>query len=199
MERQHTNKVENIKDILLLLLYVPGVTQKFNEPIRGRTRITKLMFLFVQEYYKRFDFDKKIHESPEKLFVPYKYGPFSEELFSNLEFFENIDFISGEPDARGDVPLAEIEEMEEFDEGLLLENLPSARSDREYQEDVFRLTKKGENYAQQLYDDLSERQKDALRDLKTKYGSISLFSLLQYVYKLYPKYTTESEITGRFP
>ena len=40
------NIINNRKDILLLLLYSPGVTEQINEPIKGRTRILKILFIF---------------------------------------------------------------------------------------------------------------------------------------------------------
>ena len=47
-------KLNNRKDILLLLLYSPGKTGKFNEPIVGKTRLIKMLFLFKKEALSHF-------------------------------------------------------------------------------------------------------------------------------------------------
>ena len=45
---ENKSAINNRKDILLLLLYSPGVTEKYNEPIKGRTRILKMLFIFFK-------------------------------------------------------------------------------------------------------------------------------------------------------
>ena len=46
--------LNNRKDILLLLLYSPGKTGNPNEPIVGRTRLIKMLFLFKKEALAHF-------------------------------------------------------------------------------------------------------------------------------------------------
>ena len=41
--------IDNRKDVLLLLLLSPGQSQEKNEPISGRTRYMKLVYLFYKE------------------------------------------------------------------------------------------------------------------------------------------------------
>ena len=40
--------IESFTDLLIALLYAPGRTGAANEPIEGRTRIQKLLFLLQQ-------------------------------------------------------------------------------------------------------------------------------------------------------
>ena len=47
-------KIDNRKDFLLLLLYSDGVSKALNEPVVGRTRLTKMLFLFKQEILAKF-------------------------------------------------------------------------------------------------------------------------------------------------
>ena len=196
MPTQKEVRVENSKDLLLLLLYTPGTTGGVNEPIRGKTRLTKLMFLFLTEYYKKFDFDKKIKHAPE--FIPYKYGPFSKDVFEDLEFFENIGFVETTPEVVPEISGAEIEELTRFNEEITIGSASYESSSYEYEEEIYRLTGRGCEYAERLFSDLSKKQKDALVQLKKKYGSVPLYALLEYVYNTYPDFAVKSEIRDRY-
>ena len=44
----------NSKDLLLSFLYSPGQTDEYNEPIVGRTKLTKMMYLFEKQIYNKF-------------------------------------------------------------------------------------------------------------------------------------------------
>jgi uncharacterized protein YwgA len=63
------------KDWILMLLFAGGKKQRYNEPIAGKTRLMKELFLFlmrsgdVRGFYA---------------FKPYKYGPHSDEAWRNL-------------------------------------------------------------------------------------------------------------------
>ena len=46
------------KKLLLLLLYAPSEKEKFNDPISGRTRLMKMVFLFKEELCSDFMKDK---------------------------------------------------------------------------------------------------------------------------------------------
>jgi len=48
------SRITNRRDILLLLLYSPGVSSQVNEPIAGRTRLVKMLFLFKKELLGQF-------------------------------------------------------------------------------------------------------------------------------------------------
>ncbi len=62
--------------LLLLILVAGGETRKYNEPVAGRTKLMKELFLLQQR-------DKKV--APRYDFKPYDYGPFSQQIWSDLE------------------------------------------------------------------------------------------------------------------
>lgn len=69
-------------DILKMLLYAPGPTRVVNEPIVGRTRLQKEVFLAQKALI-----DKKIRRLYP--FMPYYYGPFSRQLYVDLSWLES--------------------------------------------------------------------------------------------------------------
>ena len=91
-------EIDNRKDILLLLLLSPGISSEFNEPIIGRTRLVKMLYLFQMEYLDKF---KKANNLTNKLnqfyeFKPWKFGPFSQEVYEDINFFTLRNFISAQ-------------------------------------------------------------------------------------------------------
>lgn len=76
------------KDLLLSFLYSPGIEAKINEPITGRTKLTKMMYLFEKQLYSQF-FEESIQiKLPD--FEPYFFGPFSKQLFEDLAFLKQL-------------------------------------------------------------------------------------------------------------
>ena len=74
-------------DYLLLLLYIND-----KEPIKGSVRLTKMMFLFNEQIAPAL---KSKGLDCEKLpdFIPYNYGPFSKDLYEQVDFFTGIGFM----------------------------------------------------------------------------------------------------------
>lgn len=181
------------KDFLLLLLYSSSVGESFNEPISGKTRIMKMVFLFQKEIYQKFKFD--IENLAE--FEAWKFGPWSEEVYSDLEFFKSIGFIESETEknSANDLTSEEVEEFEKWEENISLVDYAA----EEYQQEVFKLTSLGKKYIEDngLYASLSENQKAGLKEFKKKFNGVSLFSILRYVYEKYPQYTNKSEIKNQ--
>jgi len=68
-------------DILKMLLYAPGPTNMTNEPIVGRTRLQKELFLAQKALRDRI--------SRPYGFMPYYYGPFSRQLYVDLSWLEH--------------------------------------------------------------------------------------------------------------
>ena len=105
------NKKEmSSKDLLLSFLYSPGVSEEYNEAITGRTKLTKMMFLFEKQIYKQFFKDSIDIDLPD--FEPYYFGPFSKQLFEDLSFFESIGMIVSEE--TGIISMAEDGKLERF-------------------------------------------------------------------------------------
>lgn len=183
------------KHILLLLLYSPGRGEDFNEPIEGRTRIIKSMFLFDKEVRKDFfhDTDSELVSFPE--FFPWNYGPFSKEVYSDVEFFINNGYIN-ETLLDSEKSEAELDDEANWREDYILDSDKDGLYE-ERNEESFQLTTKGCKYTREKkYSTLSDNQKLLLKTFKAKMNTASLRSILRYVYLKYPKYTSLSKIRG---
>lgn len=94
-----------LNEMILLLLYVPGNTGCRSEPIRGWTRMAKMVFLFDMELRERFNSAKEctlptgnvtiLESSTLKIFEPHSFGPFSDQIFDSLKYFEHLGFVEG--------------------------------------------------------------------------------------------------------
>ena len=186
----------NGKDLLLALLYSPGIDEKINEPIVGRTKITKMMFLFEKQIYSKFFKDKITIALPN--FEPYYFGPFSKELFENLAFFESIGMILVSPT---NIPLSSADRVESsnvFDESDLWAEATFDEKVEEY-ESLYSLSDAGKSYVQdKVWILFSQAQKDKLKQFKAQINKISLDALLRYVYNTYPEETVNSIIADKY-
>ncbi len=184
--------INNRKDILLLLLYSPGRYDNFNEPITGRTRLIKTLFLFKEELLN--DFKKNLEFDEDKFyhFESWDYGPFSKDVFEDIEFFILINFVQ----TKNSEEEGHIESFSEYDhyknEYINYENEIDI-----YQEEEFSLTEKGESFAADLYKKLSSNQKNMIKEFKKRISSMPLRALLRYVYKTYPELTNKSKIKDK--
>jgi len=183
----------NGKDLLLLLLYVPGNTGREYEPIRGRTRLTKMIFIFEKEIYKKFEFVKILPANVLPEFKPYKYGPFAKEIYFNIEFFQNIDFINVRyiEYESTDEAKTESEEFVYWEEDIIIDEDTTDM----VQIEEFYLTKTGKEYVKEkIVPILSHNQLEVLKKFKSTLNGISLQKILKYVYNKYPRYCANSEI-----
>ena len=69
---------------ILLMLYVGGNIRKYNEPVMGKIRLLKEIFILKKQ--------AKIKEDIYE-FVPYKYGPFSSEFLRDLDYLIQNKFV----------------------------------------------------------------------------------------------------------
>ena len=186
--------IDNRKDVLLLLLYSPGRTDSTNEPIDGRTRLTKMLFLFKQEALKHFRQGTQITEENFYEFFPWNFGPFSRDVYDDLTFFELRGFIARDESTEDTLP----EAAAEWDRWLDLSRSDSSDdSYSEYDEQAFKLTPRGEKFASSLYESLSHDQRTLLKGFKSKLVTTPLKAMLQYVYSNYPEQTTKSQIKDK--
>jgi len=187
------NKKLTNKHLLLMLLYSPGLSNKVNEPIRGRTRLMKMIFLFKEELQKEFLKEKRNLEFSLPEFYPWHYGPFSKDVFNDLEFFRNNSYIIDQS-TNEEKSNIEAEEYENWIDDYLLGN------EKEIEkyfvvEEYFKLTQKGEDWVKnKLFDNLTEKQKELLHDFKRKFNAAPLESIIRYTYLQYPQYTNASKI-----
>jgi len=185
-------KIGNSKDLIMLLLYAPGARGKPCDPIIGQTRLMKMVFLFQQELFKKFSFNESIDEKAFPDFEPFSYGPYAGQIYADLEFLVNYQFVDVD---KGDGPEASEEERQEFDYW-------SATEDAEEEVDVarlgraFQLSDRGKDFIAKagLWSRLSDKQQAALSEFKKRCTSTTLRSLLRYVYSNYPSMTKKSLI-----
>lgn len=187
------------KDFLLALLYSSGKDSQENEPVFGRTKLTKMVYLFDKEIKKNFfeDIDIKL-----PAFEPYNFGPFSKDLFDDLSFFLSIDFIRAKETL---IPISNAEKAENnfgIDYDLLDDEWAEANFDESEQESVelaYSLSPQGEKYViDHVWPLFSEPQKQNLKLFKKQINTISLDSLLRYVYNKYPDSATKSLIANKY-
>lgn len=172
--------------LLMNILHAPGSSGQYDEPIDGITRLTKLLFLLKEES----------HISNKLIFIPYKMGPFSSEIYNVLEFMKTY------PDATPDGSLLKVTEKY-GGKGIdpeALKYLDDAASDSDDPQDIrlmestFELTEIGKKVASKIWEALPENERESIKYIKRKYGSLSLRELLRYVYKKYPDMASKSEI-----
>ncbi len=171
--------VENGTDLLLVLLYTGGKRSDINEEIVGNTRIVKLIFLLEEEtslkkYLSDFTYDA------------YNYGPFSSELFDSLQALINARLVN----ALSNELESYLDEADRFQ----IERQTNTEADSPKTIMRYSLSADGLIVGKALFDSLSIDEQTEINDLKTRFNSISLRKLLQYVYRKYPTYTTESLI-----
>jgi hypothetical protein len=184
-------KIDNRKDILLLMLYSPGRTDDVNEPIVGRTRIVKMMFLFREEALPHFRRGTEITADNFYNFFAWNFGPFSQQVYDDLNFFALRGFVDVSEAEEEGLP----ESAEEWHEWLSQSGATEdAAEPEEYREEVFRLTPKGGAFASSLYEALSSAQSQLLREFKRRLTTTPLRAILRYVYNTYPKMTEQSKI-----
>lgn len=185
-------KINNRRDILLLLLYSPGKSEEPNRPIIGRTRLVKMLFLFKEEALPDFRKGTEIDEKNFYEFFPWNFGPFSSQVYDDLKFFELRGFIERQDSGEDAIP----ESAAEW-EMWLSSSLTDASEDSysEYQEEQFRLAEAGVRFVEtHLYNALSSAQKRLLRDFRARIEAVPLRAILSYVYKNYQEFTEKSKI-----
>jgi len=186
--------IDNRRDILLLLLYSPGRTKAYNEPIAGRTRLMKMLFLFKEEALPHFKEGTAITRENFYEYFPWNFGPFSRDVYDDLNFFELRGFIKREQSEEEAIQ----ESAAEWERWVAMSRPDSAIEPiSEYEEQVFSLTPKGEVFAAELYALLSAEQRRLLKEFKARLQSKPLRAILKYVYESYEDQTTHSRIRER--
>lgn len=170
------------KDLVLALLYLKGASGKEFEPIRGITRIEKLVYL------------SKNYESLKPIFnrLAYKadnYGPFSDKLQDDLETLRTVGLIEVRQ-----IPLGSDTLADEFVAEAAPGSSPLPKTMDEYS-----LTEVGRLVAQQLVQSADPNQVRSLEEIKGRFNGVPLGSLLGFVYTTAdPSYLEKSKIRSRF-
>ena len=184
-----SNKI-NRKDLILLLLYAPGSSGEEAEPIDGRTRLMKLLFLLQADQ----SIDKTLDPKRKYEFQPYHYGPFAKDVYDDLEFLENVGLV--EVASKG--IFASPADQNEGEKLIEDTSIGEGNEEMEFvlKEERYKLTTRGIIFVKE---NLSPKEipvhlLKSIRDLKLNFASQPLSSLLRYVYSNYPKYAEKSKI-----
>ena len=175
----------------MLLLCAKGHTGDKCEAIRGRTRLMKMVFLFDKEIKKKFNMAKIIEKDALPVFVPFDFGPFSPQVYNDLEFLVDLGFVKVEPAISQGIAAEEALEYRYWRAGSAL-GIDDTGPENE---EVFALTELGIAFV----DDgqagtLNQDQWTLLEEFKIRCTGAPLSALLRYVYAKYPDMITESKI-----
>lgn len=131
--------------------------------IEGRTRLQKLVFLMEQELDDEIG---RLIQSPDYNFVPYDYGPFSKQLYNDLDSLEEAGLIK-------------VDEEDMVDGKVKY---------------TYHLTDRGESWVRDQFDSNTGIQEIGLLAdrLKSKYNDVLLSELIEEVYSEYPEYAENS-------
>jgi uncharacterized protein YwgA len=175
--------VESSLDLLIALLYAPGKSGREGEPVDGITRLQKLMFLLNQGQGPKL----LVKAAEEYLFGAYKMGPFTVELYRDLELLQSLGLLRTE---RLDYVISDDRDRnpDESGEGDAVREIESVR---------FRLTEHGIEAGKELFGSLPKRDREGLVEFKRFFNSLSLRQLLIFVYQKFPDFTSKSEIKGQ--
>jgi len=174
-------------DYLLLLLYLNE-----KEPIKGAVKLTKMMFLFEKQIAPVLK-EKGLESDKLPEFFAYNYGPFSKDIYQQLDLFKSINFIEIE-DMYTDEELSSADNMIEnefVDE--CYEGDVELKSENNYW--IYKIADKGSGFVEsELLPNIQEQHKILLEQFKKKITDMPIKKLLYYVYTQYPEYTDKSLI-----
>lgn len=187
-------KIKNSKDLIMLLLAAKGASAQPYEPISGRTRLMKMLFLFDKELKVEF---KKMNsqafdEGALPKFEAYDYGPFSSEVYSDLEWLVNMKFV----DVMDEHVSLSDSEMENKELTYWMTTNDETEVRERFGGDVFVLSERGKRFVEAMKPEwkITNEQEQLLDGFKGRCTKISLRTLLTYVYQKYPESITKSKI-----
>jgi hypothetical protein len=167
-------------DVLMVLLYAPGTAQNVGAPIKGVTRVQKLMFLLWKEGHFMDHVPNLYRFHADDL------GPCMDELYDSLEFFAAVDLVRVR-----EVPCGN--DFEDAEESAVAKDFGYPRAPTGLRKD-FSLSPSGLAVGKQMFDSLGEREQECLTLIKKKYDELPFWDLLRYVFKKYPAYAAKSII-----
>lgn len=172
--------VDSGLDLMLVLLYSPGRSGRFCEEIRGITRFVKVLFLLIKE-------GGFTDVAGEFAFEAYDYGPWSGEIFDNIEALQEVGILSIE-EMMPESPEEIADEMERIKQTAET-YVPTHRKGM-----IYSLTSKGEKVGKKVYERLSRNERTRVERVKKKFNRMPLDRLLKHIYMNYPEVTIKSKI-----
>jgi len=182
--------IKSTKDIIMVLLYARGPRAREAEPIRGRTRLMKMVFLFDKEIRRKLSLADVVPDGIIPDFRAYHYGPFLPQVFSDLEFLVDLGFVQvREVSANLEEKVIESHEFSYWQAG------EGADDEGPMAVEEFELSPLGKEFVtEQLAPALSAEQWRLLDEFKRRCCGVPLRVLLRYVYTNYPEMAEQSEI-----
>jgi len=143
-------KITKRQAILLALLYYSHIVLKKPAML---TFAMKETFLLQKEAGLNLGYE----------FIPYKYGPFSKEVY---------------------------EDLEELEKNLLVEKV---KPSRDIEKTEVTISEDFKDWTEKLIDKLPENHKTLIQSYVQKYGTLSYNELIDYVYSHYPEFSIKSK------
>lgn len=196
--KEENRKQFKILHIVHLLIFAPLVNKIKPEPIIGRTRLMKMVFLFEKEILKSFAEGQELNSD----FIAFDYGPYSKKVYEAIDFLQVNDIIKVKEinPNRIDAYDLNIETViSNFEENS---DVLEADGDDQLLEG-FWITEKGIQMMNNKdvwfsWINLNENQKKMLQEFKNRSVTARLYDILKYVYHKYPDYAENSKIKELF-
>lgn len=158
---------------IIALLYANN-----NEPIKGITRLEKLLFFYLNKYMKN-NYINNFN------FEPYRFGPHSDEIRDILYALRDKGLI--------EIKLRSTDNLLELDIGV--ENDEELKPINYDKQEIFKLTPFGMKIAKKIINkNLSLPEFNQLSKFKEKFNKIKLNKLIRIIYTEFPEMTIKSEI-----
>ncbi len=182
--------IRNRADLVLTLLFADAGASNSPAPVSGITRLEKLLFLLTLDE----GFLQDVPKSDSFTFVPFRMGPWTQEVYDEVDFLESLGLISKDSTVkRSAVDAAHDDEL--FSD-LVVDKYQKSAATQESDEEVFRLTEQGKEKALAIWSRLGQDEKARLLRVKNTFNNMNLKQFLRYVYRKHPEHTSESEIKG---
>lgn len=179
--------LQNKAYLLISLLYAGD--GKTNQSIEGITRLEKMLFLLKIDE----GFLSDVPNEDNFNFVPFKMGPWSQEVYDELDFLDSLGLIK--KNKTGQTQEEDVIHSDELFDSLTLDKYQkneAAFFDKSTE--TFALSGKGVEVAKKLWVKLDEDEQKKIKMLKKKFNRMNLKQFLRYVYKKHPQYASKSEI-----
>ena len=180
--------VKKKADLVLALLFSDAGTHTEPSPVVGITRLEKLLFLLTID--EGFLMGGQGVEGFN--FVPFRMGPWTQEVYDEVDFLESLGLLSKESGEKRS-PADAVHDDELFGD-LIIDKYQKSAASTSDEAEVFRLTEDGKKKALSIWNRLTVEEQKKLLRVKQAFNTVDLRQLLRYVYKKHPEYTTESEI-----
>jgi hypothetical protein len=183
--------IRNKTELLLGLLYAkdgPTTSERNPAPIVGITRLEKLIFLAKLEQ----GFLRDVPDQQDFHFVPFKMGPWTQEVYDEIDFLESLGLLAKEQ--RSELSVEDEAHNEELFSDLVLDKYQKSSIALDETTDAFQLTAEGKKKAAEIWARLSVEERQKLMSIKRRFNNMNLKQFLRYVYNKYPEYTSASEI-----